>query len=149
MAQTTVSPDLFCHVRKILSGRDQSLKIIDTTCHFIRNRREDMRRFAAEHDLVLLVGGSNSSNCQLLTKTAREVHDRVYHIQAPGDIDPDWLKDAENVGITGGASTPRWQMEEVKHYLTNHLSHKNPKGLKNRKGGKLVWWTLKNQNKKT
>ncbi|HHS13560.1 MAG TPA: 4-hydroxy-3-methylbut-2-enyl diphosphate reductase [bacterium] len=148
MAQTTVSPELFADIRKILLGRCQSLKILDTTCHFIRNRQKDIRKFASNHDLILLAGGLRSSNCQLLCDTARKVNPRSYHIQAPSNIDPSWLKDVQSVGITGGASTPRRQLEEIRYFLENYFSENNPKGLKNRKGGKRLWWTLKNQNNK-
>jgi 4-hydroxy-3-methylbut-2-enyl diphosphate reductase len=146
LAQTTIDPELFTAVRKSLSKRMSQLKIVDTTCRFIQNRQRDVSVFAEQHDVVFHVGGLNSSNCRLLHAKSATVNPMSYRVEGPNDVDRKWLKSAKKVGITGGASTPRWQLEELKSYLNNHHTEKNPKGLKNRKGGKRKWWNRKNQN---
>jgi len=144
LAQTTIDPVLFSEVRKILSSKLSNLKIVDTTCKFIHNRQSDISAFSAQQDVVIIVGGENSSNCKLLHKTASKVNKRSFKIEEPEQIAKEWLKDAEKIGISGGASTPRWQLEEIKAYLSNHKTVKNPRGLKNSKGGKFSWWMKKN-----
>ena len=143
LAQSTVDPELFSSVRRILSQRLSDLKIMDTTCRFLRTRKKDIIEFSQKQDVVLIVGGKHSSNCRLLFENAEKVNPRSYHIEGPGDLDWSWFKAEDHVGITGGASTPRWQMEEVKKYLENRSKEKNPKGLKNRKGGLFTWWMKK------
>ncbi len=144
LAQTTIDPVLFSEVRKILSGKLSNLKIVDTTCRFIHNRQSDIRTFSSQQNVVIIVGGENSSNCRLLHKTALKVNGHSFKVEQPEEIDKEWLKDAEKIGISGGASTPRWQLEEMKNYLSNHKTVENPKGLKNSKGGKFPWWMKKN-----
>ena len=144
LAQTTIDPVLFAEVRKILSKKLSNLKIVDTTCKFIHNRQNEIKAFSSQQDVVIIVGGENSSNCKLLHKTALKVNKRSFKVEEPEQIDREWLKDAEKIGISGGASTPRWQLEEMKSYLSNHKVVKNPKGLKNSKGGKFSWWMKKN-----
>jgi len=144
LAQTTVDLELFHEVCRVLSGKLSGLKIADTTCRFLRNRQKQVAIFSREHNVILIVGGLNSANCQLLFKTAFQVNQRTYHIEKPEDIDMKWFKDGQDrIGISGGASTPRWQLEEIREYLEKQKKKKNPKGLKNRKGGKFSWWIPK------
>jgi (E)-4-hydroxy-3-methyl-but-2-enyl pyrophosphate reductase len=147
LAQSTVNPELFSSVRRILSQRLSDIKIIDTTCRFLRTRQKDLVEFSKTQDVVLIIGGKHSSNCKLLYRTALKVNPRSYHIQSPEDIDWSWFKEKDHIGITGGASTPRWQMDEVLHYLENRQKEKNPKGLKNRKGGIFTWLMKKKPSK--
>jgi len=148
LAQSTVDPDLFSSVRRILSKRLSDLKIMDTTCRFLRTRQKDITEFSQKQDVIIIVGGKNSSNCRLLYETARKMNPRSYHIEDSNDIDWSWFKQEDHVGISGGASTPRWQMEGVKNYLENRSQEKSPKGLKNRKGGLFTWW-MKRKTPKT
>ena len=144
LAQSTVDPELFSSVRRTLSKRLSDLKIIDTTCRFLKTRQNDIKGFSRTQDVILIVGGLHSSNCRLLHETALKENPRSYHIQSPDEIQWEWFQENDRVGITGGASTPRWQMEEIKNYLENRSEDKNPKGLKNRKGGIFTWLMKKN-----
>lgn len=139
MAQSTVNPDLFHAVCKELSARLSNLKIMDTTCRFIRTRQEDIRAFAENQDIVLVIGGKKSSNVRLLYEKAHAQNAQTYRIEGPNEIDWRWFTNGERVGITGGASTPKWQLEEIRSALENHSIADNPKGLKNKKGGLILW----------
>ena len=146
LAQTTINPDLFAEIRRILSGRLSGLKIVDTTCRFLRNRQNDITAFAQSLDALVFVGGKNSSNGRLLYETARAVNKRTVLVEEPREVPLASLRVLAHVGISGGASTPKWQLEEVRLYLENHRDD-NPKGLKNKKGGTLLWWKKKKPNK--
>ena len=148
LTQTTIDPAFFSDVRMALSKRLPGLKIVDTTCRFIRKRQIEVRDFCVEQDVFLLVGGYNSENCRLLYDTAFTVNKQSYRIEEPKDIDKKWLKNCNRLGISGGASTPRWQLEEVMNYIDNYQAEKNPKGLENRKGGTFLWWMRKNHKMK-
>lgn len=148
LAQTTIDSRFFSEVRIHLSKKLSDLKIVDTTCRFIRNRQDDVRAFSAEQDVFIIVGGDNSANCRLLYDSAVEINPRSYRLEEPRDIDKNWLMNCVSVGISGGASTPRWQLKEIQSHITNYENEKNPKGLANRKGGNFLWWTRKNHKTK-
>jgi 4-hydroxy-3-methylbut-2-enyl diphosphate reductase len=157
MAQTTMDPILFAEIRRILFGKLPGLKIVDTTCRFLRTRQNDIAAFAREQDILLLVSGKNSSNGRLLFHAAKAVNKKTILVEGPSEIETSVFRDVQRIGISGGASTPRWQLEEMRLYLENHKTDDNPKrsspkgskpkGLKNKKGGKILWWMRKNQNK--
>lgn len=143
LAQSTVNPDLFKQVREALSEKIPNLKIADTICRYLKKRREHIKEFAVEYDVCIVVGGKNSSNSRLLFETARALNPKTYYIEDPEELEAKWFKKAQTVGISGGASTPNWQLEELKQILeANHID-KNPKGLKNTKGGTTKWWKWK------
>jgi (E)-4-hydroxy-3-methyl-but-2-enyl pyrophosphate reductase len=144
LAQTTVDPEFFSDVRKILSARLPGMKIADTTCRFVKTRQADIRTFSGENDVILVVGGKQSANCSVLTQSAAGVNPRSHHVESPEEVQARWISPEDRVGITGGASTPRWQLEEMKSYLNNHKEEEGPKGSINRKGGKFLWWIRKN-----
>ncbi|MBN2029999.1 4-hydroxy-3-methylbut-2-enyl diphosphate reductase [bacterium] len=121
LAQTTVDPVLFSEVTHVLSKKRLGLKIMDTTCQFLHHRQNDIRTFGSQQDIVLIIGGKQSANCQLLYRTVKEVNPRVFKIEGPEEIDLEWFQDDDSVGISGGASTPRWQLDEVKKYLKRPL----------------------------
>lgn len=148
IAQTTVDPELFAEIRKRLSEKIRELKVVDTTCRFLKTRQSDIQEFAKTQDVIIVVGGKNSSNLNLLYSISKSVNLRSYFVESPEDVDLDWFQGAKRVGITGGASTPRWQLEEMKHFLENQNFEENPNGLKNTKGGKNSWWMWKNHKKK-
>ncbi|MCD6116060.1 4-hydroxy-3-methylbut-2-enyl diphosphate reductase [bacterium] len=145
LAQSTIDGELFDKIRVELNKRVKILKIFDTTCRFIGNRREEVRKFVKDFDTVLVVGGSDSSNLGLLFTTANSIVKDCYRIEGINDIDPEWFKKTQRLGIVGGASTPRWQMEEIKAYIEEQQKENNPKGLNNRKGGTFKWWIRKNR----
>ncbi len=144
LAQTTIDPELFTEIRRILKLKQPELKIVDTTCRFLQKRQRDLAALGSGYDVVIIVGGQNSSNCRLLHNTALDVNARSYHIEHPDEVDLKWFTNNEKVAISGGASTPRWQLEEMKSFLNTHQNEENPKGLKNRKGGTFLWWKRKN-----
>ncbi len=145
IAQTTIDPDLFSGIRDVLLKKCPGMKIIDTTCRFIGNRSRDVVEFGQTQDVVILVGGEQSSNCQLLYEQLLKVNPRAARITGPGDLAKANLKKALKIGITGGASTPHWQLEEMKRFVEDNHFDANPKGLNNRKGGTRKWQIWKNQ----
>jgi 4-hydroxy-3-methylbut-2-enyl diphosphate reductase len=147
LAQTTINPVLFSDIRETLSVRATGLKIVDTTCRFLINRQTDIRAFSSLHDVLLFIGGNNSANCSLLHQTALEVNERAYRVEEPCDVSEKWFHKEERIGISGGASTPRWQLEEMRSYLENHSLGRNPKGLKNKKGGTFLCLKWRQRNK--
>jgi 4-hydroxy-3-methylbut-2-en-1-yl diphosphate reductase len=78
----------------------------DDICYATTNRQLAVRAIAAESDLVLVAGSSNSSNSRRLVETAQRAGTRAYLIDGPEDIELGWLAGASAVGITAGASAP-------------------------------------------
>jgi 4-hydroxy-3-methylbut-2-enyl diphosphate reductase len=115
-SQTTKSLDGFAQIiaeiqRRIFPG--VKFEYSDTICRQVANRVEHLRKFAANHDVVLFVAGEKSSNGKILFAHCHEVNVNAHLVANPDMIRGEWLAKAKSIGICGATSTPRWLMEEV------------------------------------
>ena len=85
----------------------------DTVCNRVANRARELETFARSVDVLLFVAGSNSSNGRYLYEYCRKVQPATHLIASPDDLQVEWFRGANSVGISGATSTPRWLMEEI------------------------------------
>lgn len=81
-------------------------------CHQVSRRTPAIRDFAASHDIVIFVSGSNSSNGRFLASSSREVNQRTYVVSNADEVG-DWFKSTDRIGVSGATSSPLWLLEEV------------------------------------
>jgi 4-hydroxy-3-methylbut-2-enyl diphosphate reductase len=117
LSQTTMPQQTFLALAEKLKAVVDNLETHDSTCKQINNRYEVVTAFSAKVNVVLFVGGKNSSNSKALCQACKSVTANSHHIESAEDIDRSWYLQNDIVGITGGASTPKWQLEEIKDYL--------------------------------
>ncbi len=87
-------------------------KIFDTICSATWTRQEEAEKLAKDCDLMVVIGGHQSSNTQKLARVAAK-HTRTVTVETAAELDPAWLAGASTVGVTAGASTPSSIIEEV------------------------------------
>jgi len=119
VSQTTLAREKFIEISKTLQTLHTDTVVSDTTCSYINKRHEQMQKFAASVSVVLLVGGKSSSNTAVLFEICKNANPRSYHIEAPDEINIEWFKPDDKVGITGSASTPVWQLEQVAQFTSS------------------------------
>jgi 4-hydroxy-3-methylbut-2-en-1-yl diphosphate reductase len=79
----------------------------DDICYATQNRQLAVKEIAADSDVVIVVGSTNSSNSVRLVEVARDAGARAaYLVDDASGIDPAWLEDVTTVGVTSGASVP-------------------------------------------
>ncbi len=96
---------------------DAVFRSFDTICRQVANRMDMVKLFASKHDLVLFVCGHKSSNGKVLFNQCLSVNENCHMIERSSEINPDWLKGVDTVGICGATSTPKWLMEECKQAI--------------------------------
>ncbi len=90
----------------------------DDICYATQNRQQAVKQMAAECDLVLVVGSTNSSNSVRLVEVALEAGSRSsYLVDYAAEIDEAWLEGVGTVGVTSGASVPEILVDEVLEWL--------------------------------
>jgi 4-hydroxy-3-methylbut-2-enyl diphosphate reductase len=70
-------------------------------------------------DRMVVVGGRNSANTRRLADICTSIQPNTVHIEVASELDSEWFAGASTVGITSGASTPNWIIEEVAETLSN------------------------------
>jgi len=113
IAQTTVSPDIFLAWQKRLKGQIETLQIFDSRCSFVTRRQKELQDFASAHPAVVFVGGKHSSNSNLLFSICSKNNPNSVFIEDETELDEEWLRQFDRVGVTGSASTPMWLLEKV------------------------------------
>ena len=91
------------------------IEIFDTICNATNKRQNAVKELAPRMDLMLVVGSKTSANSTRLAKISHELCGRGYLIGSQADVQDEWFEDSsiENVGISAGASTPDFLVEEV------------------------------------
>jgi 4-hydroxy-3-methylbut-2-en-1-yl diphosphate reductase len=115
LTQTTLAVDETAEVVDALRERFPALvgpKASDI-CYATQNRQDAVRALAADCDLVLVVGSTNSSNSRRLVEVAQRAGCPALLVEDSSEIPPELLIDVERVGVTAGASAPESLVEGV------------------------------------
>ena len=105
-SQTTKSLEGFREMIDTISARIEpgvKFSYYDTICRQVANRTEHLRRFAAEHEVVLFVAGAKSSNGRILFDHCRRVNPRTYMLSNPDELTPEMTAEASSIGKIGRA----------------------------------------------
>ncbi len=130
VAQTTQQEAAFNEVVELLKARSLNLHVYNTICGSTKRRQDEVRRIARQSDAVLVVGGKGSGNTQRLAKVAESEGVPALHIETAGEIPPDALDGVRTLGVTAGASTPNWQIQQVIDRLKEIRMNRAPRILR-------------------
>jgi len=125
-SQTTLSVD---DTRDVINALVEKFPNIegprkDDICYATQNRQDAVRAIAQEVDLLLVVGAKNSSNSNRLRELADKLGTTSYLIDTADDIDKNWLRNINKVGVTAGASAPDVLVQQVLECLKNQGAKK-------------------------
>lgn len=116
ISQTTFSLKLFDEMASfIISSLDSSynIHIEKSICNATNLRQLEAKEISQNSDLMIIIGGKNSSNTKKLYEVASENCKNVLYIQTSADLDLNFVKNFENIGIMAGASTPEYVINDV------------------------------------
>jgi (E)-4-hydroxy-3-methyl-but-2-enyl pyrophosphate reductase len=112
--QTTLNAEEFEDVVQLIERRAARVERADTICYATKQNQDAARLLAhdPEVDLIVVIGGTKSANTKHLWEICR-ASKPSYLVQGAEDLHPEWFRHANVVGITAGASTPDYVIEEV------------------------------------
>ena len=114
VAQTTLRRDRFEAVLAVVREKVRDLTVRMTICAATSKRQQEAESLSIQADVMIVVGGRNSSNTQKLLETCRLRCARAYQVETPQDVPAGVFSQQDHVAITAGASTPQWLLEQVK-----------------------------------
>ncbi len=120
-SQTTKSIDGFYAIQKEIKQRmisaqgTENVEFIsnDTICRQVSHREPQLRQFVKNHHVVLFVSGKKSSNGRMLFQVCKNENPNTYFVSDADELQKEWFKETDSVGVCGATSTPRWLMEKV------------------------------------
>jgi len=113
VAQTTQSEDFFREAVGYLAENTEELKVFNTICDATSVRQEEVKKIAPEVDVMIIIGGKHSGNTQRLYQISKALNPNTYHIETADELQRQWFENKENIGVSAGASTPDWIIQEV------------------------------------
>ncbi len=123
-SQTTKDPKEYEDICNAIKGRIiaaggslENLTVHNTICRQVAQRHSNLVAFARKHSVIVFISGKESSNGKVLYELCKSVNERAYHIQNVEQINAEWFKEGDSVGICGATSTPKWQLEGVAEFL--------------------------------
>ncbi|HKT81670.1 MAG TPA: 4-hydroxy-3-methylbut-2-enyl diphosphate reductase [Vicinamibacterales bacterium] len=118
-AQTTQPIERVRHLVAMIRSRfpQSEVRFIDTVCRPTKERQSAASDLARRSDVVIVIGGANSNNTSELVTTCRKHCGRVHHVQNEGDLQSEWFRVSDIVGITAGTSTPDEVIDRVERSI--------------------------------
>ena len=113
VSQTTFNYKKFQDIVEKISKTRYDITVLNTICNATQERQVEARQIASQVDVMIVIGGKNSSNTQKLYEICRRECKHTYYIQTLEDFKPEITGTVRSVGITAGASTPNQIIEEV------------------------------------
>ncbi len=113
VAQTTQNEQNFNLVVDALKERFSDLLVFDTICDATHLRQGEVRKFKGLVDAVVVVGGYHSGNTRRLVQISEEEGMPTIHVETENELNEQDLSGFKTVGVTAGASTPHWMINNV------------------------------------
>lgn len=113
IAQTTISPQKYQAIVAALRERAQEVRVCETICDATEENQAAVRRLAAEVEVLFVIGGHHSANSNKLVEQAQLFCPRSSLIETASEINSDDLRGVTRVGVSAGASTPDWMIQQV------------------------------------
>lgn len=113
VAQTTQSFETLKNVVKECLLKGGEIRVFKTICDATAVRQDEAKALAREVDCMIVIGGFNSANTKRLAEVCSELQPRTHHIETAQELDASWFQGVERVGVTAGASTPKWLIDKV------------------------------------
>jgi 4-hydroxy-3-methylbut-2-enyl diphosphate reductase len=112
--QTTQKSENLKKILPIIAENSKELKVHNTICSTTFKRQQEAQALAGEVELMIVVGSKSSANTTNLAEILSELT-RTIHIESPEELDTykDLLSKVNKIGVTAGASTPEFVINEV------------------------------------
>ena len=117
VSQTTFNYKKFKDLVEIFRKKGYDIIVANTICNATEERQKEAVELAARADVMIVIGGTHSSNTRKLYELCQSECENTYYIQTLDDLQLDLPNSVELVGITAGASTPNKIIEEVQNYV--------------------------------
>ncbi len=119
VAQTTRKVDNYLDLINYMIVKYKEVRVFNTICNATFENQDAARDLAQKSDIMIVIGGKNSSNTKQLLAIAKEYCPDSYLIEGPEELQDSWFKQKEACGITAGASTPDWIIKQIKEKIAS------------------------------
>lgn len=120
VSQTTFNRTKFKELVDIFNKKGYNIHVMNTICDATAVRQEEAEKLATTADVMIVIGDKESSNSRKLYEICKRVCEVTYFIQTVDDIEGELQGISGRIGITAGASTPKYIIEEVQSHVREY-----------------------------
>jgi len=113
VSQTTRKPEDFLRIVNALILTRKEVRVFNTICNATFENQDAAAALAKRADVMIVIGGKHSSNTKQLHSICKRDCEESYLIENEQELDPSWFEGKELCGISAGASTPDWVVQNV------------------------------------
>jgi len=113
VAQTTRKKEKYLEIVNELILQNKEVRVFNTICDATFENQDAVRELSKEVDIMIVIGGKNSSNTKQLLNISKENCMDSYLIEDEQELDLTWFNNKNLCGVTAGASTPDWIINKV------------------------------------
>lgn len=113
VAQTTRKKEIYLQMVNSLILKNKEVRVFNTICDATFENQDAARELSKEVDIMIIIGGKNSSNTKQLHSICLENCNDSYLIENDTELESNWFENKKICGITAGASTPDWIIQKV------------------------------------
>ena len=113
VSQTTKKPEDFATIVAVLMATRKEIRVFNTICNATFENQDAASELAKDADVMVVIGGKHSSNTKQLHSISQRDCNDSYLIENETELEPEWFEDKTLCGISAGASTPDWIVQNV------------------------------------
>lgn len=117
LSQTTKQIEHFCAIASYLLSRTHECRVFNTICNATFDNQSAVEELSKEVDVMVIVGGKNSSNTKQLLDIAKKHCADSYLVEDECELNAKWFENKRVCGISAGASTPGWIIKKVENKI--------------------------------
>ena len=117
VSQSTQTIENVQEIMCILMQKVFDLHFVNTICFPTKRNQEQIKELARMHDIMIIIGSFTSANSKRLAQLSLGINKNTYQVTSYVDLNRKWFTDCNSVGISAGASTPDYLIDEVKNSI--------------------------------
>ena len=124
VSQSTQMIENVNEIIKVLISKIYDIRFINTICFPTKRNHDQIKDLAADCDVIVIIGSFTSANSKRLAKMSKTINKRTYQVTCSQDVKPEWFVNCKSVGISAGASTPDYLINDVAKNIKKIETHK-------------------------
>jgi len=117
LSQTTQDQDFVKYASDTIKNKYPKVEVFDSICMTTHHRQTEVKQMAGESDVMVVIGAPESANSNRLWEISERVNKNTYFVERADQLKKEWFLSCKKVGISAGASTPSWVIDDIIDYI--------------------------------
>lgn len=113
ISQTTKKIENFKKIVAAVMEKSKETRVFNTICNATLDNQKAVEELAKKSDIMIIIGGKNSSNTKQLFIISKQFCEDSYLIENESELDEKWFRNKNLCGVSAGASTPDWIIQSI------------------------------------